>query len=79
MISVTTGLISRLRRIPILRLLLITALAVLVHGYHLGVDDAAIYVPAIKKVADPNLYPFGDEFFMTHAHLSFFSILWEVR
>jgi hypothetical protein len=53
----------------------ITALAVLVHGYHLGVDDAAIYVPAIKRVADPTLYPFGAEFFMSHAHLSFFSEL----
>ncbi len=50
----------------------ITALAVLVHGYHLGVDDAAIYVPAIKHVADPTLYPFGAEFFLSHAHLSFF-------
>ena len=50
----------------------ITALAVLVHGYHLGVDDSAIYVPAIKRMADPKLYPFGAEFFMSHAHLSFF-------
>src|ERR1022692_1148711 len=54
------------------RLALISALAVLVLGYHLGVDDAAIYVPAIKRVADPMLYPFGAEFFMSHAHLSFF-------
>lgn len=53
----------------------ITALAVLVHGYHLGVDDAAIYVPAIKRVADPKLYVFGAEFFMSHAHLSFFAEL----
>jgi hypothetical protein len=57
---------------PILRLLLLTALAVLIHGYHLGVDDAAIYVPAIKKAADPSLYPFGAQFFMSHAGLSFF-------
>ena len=56
-------------------LLLISALAVVVHGYHLGVDDAAIYVPAIKKVADPGLYPFGAEFFLSHAHLSLFSNL----
>src|SRR5260370_670855 len=55
-----------------LALLLVTVLAVLIHGYHLGVDDAAIYVPAIKSVADPTLYPFGSEFFMSHAHLSFF-------
>jgi hypothetical protein len=55
-----------------LRLGLIAFLAVLVHGYHLGADDAAIYVPAIKRVADPELYPFGSEFFMSHAHLSLF-------
>jgi hypothetical protein len=29
-------------------------------------------VPAIKKVADPSLYPFGSEFFMSHAGLSLF-------
>ena len=44
----------------------------LVHGYHLGVDDAAIYVPAIKQAADPALYPFGGEFFLSHARLSLF-------
>jgi hypothetical protein len=53
-------------------LLLLTFLGVAVHGYHLGADDAAIYVPAIKRVADPSLYPFGSEFFMSHAHLSLF-------
>ena len=60
---------------PIPGLAAITILAVLVHGYHLGVDDSAIYVPAIKRVADPNLYPFGAEFFMSHAHLSIFALL----
>jgi len=62
-------------RAPLLRLLAMTTLAVLVHGYHLGVDDAAIYVPAIKRAADPGLYPFGSEFFMSHAHLSLFASL----
>src|SRR5260370_29683182 len=52
-----------------------TVAAVLVHGYHLGVDDSAIYVPAIKRVADPSLYPFGEQFFMSHAHLSVFALL----
>jgi len=66
---------SALARSPGLRLAAIAALAVLVHGYHLGVDDSAIYVPAIKRVADPNLYPFGAEFFMSHAHLSIFAEL----
>lgn len=41
--------------------------AVLVEGYHLGADDAAIYVPAIRKAADPSLYPFGEEFFQIQA------------
>ena len=62
-------------RLPILRLVLLTLFALFIHGYHLGVDDAEIYVPGIKRVADPSLYPFGSEFFMTHAHLSFFSNL----
>lgn len=42
------------------------------HGYHLGADDSAIYIPAIKFVADPRLYPFGSEFFASHARMSLF-------
>ena len=52
---------------------LLTLLAVLVHGYHLGADDAAVYVPAVKMAADPTLYPFDSEFFLSHAHLSVFA------
>src|ERR1700694_3554449 len=59
----------------ILRLFLIAITAVFVHGYHLGADDAAIYIPGIKKVADPALFPFESAFFMSHAHLSMFSEL----
>jgi hypothetical protein len=58
---------------PLPRLGAIAVLAVLVHGYHLGVDDSAIYVPAVKRVADPSLYPFGAEFFLSHARLSIFA------
>jgi hypothetical protein len=50
----------------------LTTAAVFVHGYHLGGDDAAIYVPAIKKAADPSLFPDRTEFFMSHASLSLF-------
>jgi hypothetical protein len=55
--------------------------AVFVHGYHQGTDDAAIWVPAIKKIADPTLYPFGDEFFQMHSHHSLFPWLvgWFIR
>jgi hypothetical protein len=59
-------------RVPLLRLTLITFLAVLIHGYHLGVDDSEIYIPAIKRAADPSLYPYASEFFESHAHLSIF-------
>ena len=56
----------------IVQLAALAAIAVLIHGYHLGVDDAEIYVPAIKRAADPALYPFGSEFFQSHARLSLF-------
>jgi hypothetical protein len=59
-------------RHPLVILALLAAAAVAVHGYHLGVDDAEIYVPAIKKAADPALYSFGTEYFLSHAHMSLF-------
>src|ERR1022692_4422231 len=59
----------------VLLLAVIALMAMAVLGYHLGSDDAEIYVPAIKRVADPALFPFGSEFFMDHARLSFFSDL----
>ena len=62
-------------RYPLLRLFLLACAAVLVQGYHLGVDDGEIYVPAIKKVFDHRLYPFGAEFFLSHAHMSLFAPL----
>jgi hypothetical protein len=54
---------------------LLTVTALLVHGYHLGSDDAEIYLPAIEKVADPQLFPANSQFFMHHASLSLFSNL----
>jgi len=59
-------------RRPGVRLAALSIGAVWIHGYHLGVDDAEIYIPAIKRAADPSLFPFGSEFFMSHAHLSLF-------
>ena len=63
---------SKIAANHVVRLGSITLAAVMIHGYHLGADDAAIYVPGIKKAADPSLFPFGSEFFMSHAHLSLF-------
>jgi hypothetical protein len=67
-----TGSRDRGTGIPLPGLALLAAAAVLIHGYHLGADDAAIYVPAIKRAADPALYPYGGEFFLAHARLSVF-------
>ncbi len=60
---------------PYLKLFSVALGAVFVHGYHLGTDDAAIYVPAVKHAFDPQLYPFGAEFFEHHGRLSIFSWL----
>ena len=59
----------------------LTAAALLIHGYHFGVEDGEIYVPAAQKLLHPNLYPFAPEFFLSHGHLSLFgSILaWTAR
>jgi len=53
-------------------LALLTAGAFLVQGYHPYVDDAAFYVPMVKKALDPSLYPRGAEFFQSHAKLTLF-------
>lgn len=62
-------------------LLLLTFAALLIHGYHPKSEDAEIYVPGIVKILHPSYYPFGQEFFETHAHLTFFPnlIAWTVR
>ncbi len=62
-------------RLPLLRLVGLTVAALLIQGYHLGVEDAEIYLPAAKNLLNPRLYPFGREFFLSHAHLSLFSPL----
>ena len=50
---------SRLRQY--LFLLLLTVAALFVHGYHPATEDAEIYIPGIKKLLYPALYPFGTE------------------
>jgi hypothetical protein len=53
-------------------LLALTAGAFAVAGYHPAVEDAEIYVPQIKKILNPALYPFGAEFFQSHARMTLF-------
>ncbi len=53
-------------------LLLVTAGALLVMGYHPCAEDAEIYMPGVQKILQPNLFPVGSEFFLSHAKLTFF-------
>ncbi len=68
-------------RMPYLRLGALTAAALAIHGYHLGVEDAEIYIPAVRKLLHPDLYPFATEFFTSHQHLSAFApiLAWTAR
>ena len=51
-------------------LVLLTAASLVVHGYHPTAEDAAVYVPDIKSILNPSLYPFGREFFTSQAGMS---------
>lgn len=53
-------------------LLLLTAAAILVHGYHAGVEDMAIYEPAIEKLLHPKLFPYDANFFLLHLRWTLF-------
>lgn len=57
---------------PYIFLLLLTASALLVHGYHPFAEDAEIYLPSVEKILDPHLFPMGQEFFASHASLTIF-------
>jgi hypothetical protein len=59
-------------QLPVLRLAALTAGALFIHGYHLGVEDAEIYLPAARLFRHPALYPYGREFFLSHGRLSAF-------
>lgn len=51
---------------------LLTVAALLVHGYHPYSEDAEIYLPGVERILNPRLFPFGREFFASHANLTLF-------
>jgi len=63
---------SRSYRSPYIWLLLLTAIALLLHGYHPFAEDAEIYLPGVERILHPALFPVGHEFFASHAHLTLF-------
>jgi hypothetical protein len=60
------------KSLDFLWLLLLTAGALLVHGYHPFAEDAEIYLPGVEKILHPELFPVGQEFFLSHASMTFF-------
>jgi hypothetical protein len=48
-------------------LVLLTAIALLIHGYHPFAEDAEIYLPGVLKILNPGLFPVNAEFFGEHA------------
>jgi hypothetical protein len=48
-------------------LLVLTALALLIHGYHPYAEDSEIYLPGVLKILNPSLFPANAEFFGEHA------------
>jgi hypothetical protein len=56
-------------------ILLLAILAVLVHGYHLGIEDQDVYLAAINKQLNPSLYPHNAEFFMAQMRATVFDKL----
>lgn len=59
----------------LLALMLLSVVALLVHGYHFGVDDQAVYLPAVKKLLDSRLFPHDAHFFLQQMHLTLFDDL----
>jgi hypothetical protein len=53
-------------------LLLLTLAALLIHGYHVGVEDQEVYLAAVNKSLDPAAYPFNARFFTEQTKLAYF-------
>jgi hypothetical protein len=51
----------------------LTFCALLVHGYHPYAEDGGVYLPEIKRLLDPGLYPHGAEFVVGHLRYSLFA------
>jgi hypothetical protein len=51
----------------------LTLFAVVVHGYHPYAEDGGLYLPEIKRLLRPELYPYGAEFVVGHLRFSIFA------
>ena len=53
-------------------LLAISALTLLIHGYHPFADDAGLYVAGLEKLLDPTLFPVGMRFILSETRIESF-------
>ncbi len=51
----------------------LTFFALLVHGYHPYAEDGGLYLPEVKRLLDPGLYPYGAGFVVGHLQYSLFA------
>ena len=56
----------------VILLIFLTAAAILIHGYHVGVEDQEVYLAAIRKNLDPSAYPFNAVFFSEQMKVALF-------
>ncbi len=47
--------------------MLLSGIALCIHGYHPYAEDAEIYLPGVLKILNPSLFPANAEFFGEHA------------
>lgn len=66
---------SRRRILLVGYILVCTCLAVVIHGYHPFAEDGGIYLPAIEKQVDPNLFAPSAAFADFQSHYSLFAPL----
>jgi hypothetical protein len=65
----------------LLSLAVLSFISIFIHGYHLGHQDQAVWLAAVKKSLDPGLYPFDSAFFLAQTQYSLFPqlVAWSVR
>jgi hypothetical protein len=62
-------------RSSLLALALLSALAILIQGYHPGLEDDAFYLAAIKRDLNPSLFPYDSDFFRVQFQATVFDKL----
>ena len=60
-------------RLDSLWLLLLTAVTLLVHGYHPWAEDGGLYAAGVERTLDPSLFPHGTAFVTGHLPYSGFT------